>query len=156
MATTKTPSRPRKAAAAKPATPRKTAAEKASAPRKASAAKPSAPRKASGAKPSAPRKTPARKAPARSAVPARSAHSAGVAALGTLAAAVLGAVAFGAWRLLRRPSEGTEPTDLMGDSHPDGSERAIEAFRPDPTAPVPAAEREQFRPALAQLGNRVS
>lgn len=97
------------------------------------------------------RKAPARKAPARTkaAPPARTAHSASMTALGTLAAATLGAVAYGAWRLFRRPVEGTEPTDLMGAGHPDGSERAIEAFRPDPTAPVPAAERDQFRPALA-------
>jgi hypothetical protein len=72
-----------------------------------------------------------------------------MAALGTLVAAAAGAVAYGAWRLLRRPSEGVVPTDLMGSEHPDGSERAIPAFRPDPTAPVPASEREQFRPALA-------
>lgn len=29
-------------------------------------------------------------------------------------------------------------------------ERAPEAFRPDPTAPVPAGERDAFRPALAR------
>lgn len=122
------------------------------------------------------RKAPARKAPVKATAsapkakataktnartkaktpPVRTGHSASMAALGTLVAATLGAAAYGAWRLLRRPSEGTEPTDLMGDEHPDGSERAIDAFRPDPTAPVPASEREQFRPALAQLGNRVS
>jgi hypothetical protein len=47
-------------------------------------------------------------------------------------------------------SEGGEhvPTDLMGDTHPDGSERAVDAFRPDPTAPIPAGERDAFRPAL--------
>jgi len=96
---------------------------------------------------------PRAKAPAASKAPAnRTAHSAGVASLGALAVAVLGAAAFGAWRLLRRPAEGTAPTDLMGDTHPDGSERALDAFRPDPTAPVPASEREQFRPALATAG----
>ncbi|NYT42867.1 hypothetical protein HZY97_18990 [Sphingomonas sp. R-74633] len=115
------------------------------------------------AKPAAARKPAARKAPAKprakasaAPAPARTAHSASMASLGALAVAALGAVAFGAWRLLRRPAEGVEPTDLMGDEHPDGSERAIPAFRPDPTAPVPASEREQFRPALAQLGNTVS
>ncbi len=88
---------------------------------------------------------------AKSAAPApRSAHTAGVAAIGALAVTMLGAAAFGAWRLLRRPSEGIVPTDLLGEEHPDGSERAIDAFRPDPTAPVPASEREQFRPALAK------
>lgn len=100
------------------------------------------------------RKPAARKPRATAAKPAaptpRSAHTAGVAAIGALAVTMLGAAAFGAWRLLRRPSEGIVPTDLLGDEHPDGSERAIDAFRPDPTAPVPASEREQFRPALAK------
>ncbi|MDG2535377.1 hypothetical protein P6144_17080 [Sphingomonas sp. HITSZ_GF] len=121
--------------------------------------KPAAARKTPARKPAAtPRKAPAKaKAQAKaSPAPARTAHSASMAALGTLAAATLGALAYGAWRLLRRPSEGTAPTDLMGDEHPNGSDRAIDAFRPDPTAPVPASEREQFRPALAQLGNSVS
>lgn len=105
---------------------------------------------AAAAKPAA-RKPAARKASAKASpapVPVRTAHSASMAALGTLALATLGAAAFGAWRLLRRPNEGIVPSDLMGDEHPDGSERAIPAFRPDPTAPVPASEREQFRPAL--------
>jgi hypothetical protein len=61
----------------------------------------------------------------------------------------IGAIAFGLLRS-RKPSEpGTTPTDLMGDSHPDGSQRAIEQFRPDPTAPIPDSERDAFRPALA-------
>ena len=52
----------------------------------------------------------------------------------------------------RRDVAGTDtgehvPTDLMGDTHPDGSERAVDAFRPDPTAPVPEAMRESLRPA---------
>lgn len=119
-------------------------------PRKPSTGTP-AKRRTTAAKPVA--RKPRAKTPAASRAPAnRTAHSAGVASLGALAVAVLGAAAFGAWRLLRRPSEGTEPTDLMGDTHPDGSERALDAFRPDPTAPVPAAEREQFRPALATAG----
>ncbi len=100
------------------------------------------------------KKPTARKAKAPVAKPATpatgSAHTAGVAAIGALAVTMLGAAAFGAWRLLRRPSEGIVPTDLLGEEHPDGSERAIDAFRPDPTAPVPASEREQFRPALAK------
>lgn len=131
------------------ATPRKTPTRSAA---KGTTAKPAA------RKPAAPRTTAKPKAKkAVSAAPARrTGHSAGFASIGALAVAALGAVAFGAWRLLRRPSEGTEPTDLMGDEHPDGSARAIPAFRPDPTAPVSAAEREQFRPALAQVGNTVS
>lgn len=65
------------------------------------------------------------------------------------AAAAAGAAALAAWRVLaRRRGDGTVPTDLMGDAHPDGGTRAIEAFRPDPTAPVPASERDALRPAL--------
>lgn len=138
MATTRKPSSNSTPAKRTPAA-RKPAAAK----RGASAAKPAA-RKA---------KAPAAKAPAPA---ARSAHTAGIAAIGALAVTALGAVAFGAWRLLRRPGEGTVPTDLLGTGHPDGSERAIDAFRPDPTAPVPASEREQFRPALATAGMDVS
>jgi len=117
--------------------------------RKSSTGTTAAKRKPAARKPGAKAKAPT----AKQATPAnRTAHSAGVASLGAIAVAVLGAAAFGAWRLLRRPAEGTVPVDLMGDSHPDGSERAPEAFRPDPTAPVPASERAQFRPALATAG----
>lgn len=42
--------------------------------------------------------------------------------------------------------EGHVPTDLMADASPE-SERAIPAFRPDPTATPTAAEREALRPA---------
>jgi hypothetical protein len=41
------------------------------------------------------------------------------------------------------------PTDLMGDTHPGFEDRAVDAFRPDPTAPIPEGERDAFRPALA-------
>ena len=41
------------------------------------------------------------------------------------------------------------PTDLMGDTHPGFEDRAVDAFRPDPTAPIPDGERDAFRPALA-------
>ncbi|WP_375403673.1 hypothetical protein [uncultured Sphingomonas sp.] len=50
------------------------------------------------------------------------------------------------------------PTDLMGDAPPGAGERAIDAFRPDPTAPVPAEMRESLRPATGPAtgfaGNR--
>jgi hypothetical protein len=42
---------------------------------------------------------------------------------------------------------GHVPTDLMGDEHPGNDTRAIDAFRPDPTAPVPPEERDALRPA---------
>ena len=38
------------------------------------------------------------------------------------------------------------PTDLMADADP-GSSRAPDAFRPDPTAPVPDSMRDSLRPA---------
>jgi hypothetical protein len=71
--------------------------------------------------------------------------------------AIVGAVAAGVFALVRLgraaahapgPNEHV-PTDLTGDSHPDGSERAPVDFRPDPTAPVPPEARDAFRPALA-------
>ncbi len=39
------------------------------------------------------------------------------------------------------------PTDLMGDRHPGNDSRAVEAFRPDPTAVPTDAEKEALRPA---------
>ena len=35
----------------------------------------------------------------------------------------------------------------MGDQPPTANDRAIDAFRPDPTAPVPDEMRESLRPA---------
>jgi hypothetical protein len=76
-------------------------------------------------------------------------------ALGTLSAgAIVGAVAaaaFAVFKLGRRDRGSAEhvPTDLMGDTHPGPNDRAVDAFRPDPTAPIPEGERDAFRPALA-------
>lgn len=39
------------------------------------------------------------------------------------------------------------PTDLLGDRPPSADDRAVDAFRPDPTAPVPDAMRDSLRPA---------
>ncbi len=39
------------------------------------------------------------------------------------------------------------PTDLMGDTHPGNDTRAVDAFRPDPTAVPTEQEREALRPA---------
>lgn len=69
--------------------------------------------------------------------------------IGALAAALLGA------RKLGRVKPGDigdgehVPVDLMGDTHPGPNDRAVDAFRPDPTAPIPEGERDAFRPALA-------
>ena len=43
-------------------------------------------------------------------------------------------------------SAGHVPSDLLGDRHPDGSVRADDHFRPDPTAPISTADRESMRP----------
>jgi hypothetical protein len=67
----------------------------------------------------------------------------GVAAgLGAIAAIVFG------FRAATRRGGGAEHAapDLAADRTV-GSERAPDAFRPDPTAPVPASEREALRPA---------
>ena len=52
-------------------------------------------------------------------------------------------------RYLTRPGNAEHPApDLALDKpHNDGSQRAPEAFRPDPTAPVPESERDGLRPA---------
>lgn len=75
-------------------------------------------------------------------------------ALGTLSiGAVTGAIAAAAFGIVklgrRRGDAGHVPTDLMGDAHPGPEDRAIDAFRPDPTAAIPDNERDAFRPALA-------
>ncbi|WNO54633.1 hypothetical protein [Stakelama saccharophila] len=63
----------------------------------------------------------------------------------TVGAGAAGALAL--WRRARRPSEGHAAPDLAADAHPDGSERAPDAFRPDPDGPVAKADRESLRPA---------
>lgn len=89
-------------------------------------------------------------APARSAKP--SATTAAL-AVGALAAGVAGLVTLfrrgSLDALLGRGNAEHPAPDLEGDSHPDGSQRAPVDFRPDPTAPVPAGERDAMRPALA-------
>lgn len=68
-------------------------------------------------------------------------------AVGAVAGLVGAALRFGLFDRLFAPSEGHAAPDLAGDKHPDGSARAPYDFRPDPTAPVPASEREALRPA---------
>lgn len=67
----------------------------------------------------------------------------------------MGAVAVAAFGLVKLGKRGGGdaghvPTDLMGDAHPGPEDRAIDAFRPDPTAPIPDSERDAFRPALIE------
>lgn len=74
----------------------------------------------------------------------------GSVAKGTVSLGVLAAGIFGLTRLLRRAPDGAEhvPTDLLGEDRPSPEDRAPVAFRPDPTASIPASERDAFRPAL--------
>lgn len=73
----------------------------------------------------------------------------GVAAgLGVLAAGVATALRFGLFdRLLPAGNaEHAAPDLALGAPRPEAGDRAPVAFRPDPTAPVTAAERESLRP----------
>lgn len=150
--------------ATKAATAKAPAASKAAAPKAETAKAPAATRTRAAAKPPAAKPAAAKRKPATAkpaaAKPAASptvaeriqAAPAPVKAVGIagLVAAIGGAILGALSIFRRRPGEGTVPTDLMGTEHPDGSERAIDDFRPDPTAPVPASEREALRPAIAK------
>jgi hypothetical protein len=48
------------------------------------------------------------------------------------------------------------PSDLMGDRPVSTEDRAIDAFRPDPTAPVPEGMRESLRPATGPAPSMAS
>lgn len=69
----------------------------------------------------------------------------GLAVLGTIVGA--GAAAFAAFRMMKAPGEGHAAPDLAPDAEP--ADRAPQAFRPDPQAPVSTAEREALRPATS-------
>jgi hypothetical protein len=70
-------------------------------------------------------------------------------ALGAAAAVVGGALLYDvAARKTFRRQDGHKAPDLDEDKpHPGPDHRAPEAFRPDPTAPVPAFERDALAPA---------
>lgn len=70
-----------------------------------------------------------------------------VTAVGAVATAIGAALHFGLFDRLFPGGEGHAAPDLAPAAPPPGTDRAPEAFRPDPTAAVPAAEREAFRPA---------
>ncbi|WP_082449938.1 hypothetical protein [Sphingomonas sp. Leaf67] len=81
-------------------------------------------------------------------------RKAGVSTLRTVALGVAG-IAVGLFGVLlaRRkvPSEGHAAPDLALDKPRAASDRAPEAFRPDPTAPVSPSEREGLRPATGPV-----
>ncbi len=85
-------------------------------------------------------------------------RTAGVSTLRTVALAATG-VAVGLFGILlarRKPSEGHAAPDLaLGKARPGPTDRAPEAFRPDPTAPVTAADRESLRPATGPVPSMV-
>ncbi|MGN6277344.1 MAG: hypothetical protein ACTHM8_01305 [Sphingomonas sp.] len=69
-------------------------------------------------------------------------------AVGAVAGLVGAALRFGLLDRLFPHKEGHAAPDLAEDKpRPDGSARAPYDFRPDPTASVPADEREALRPA---------
>ena len=70
----------------------------------------------------------------------------GATLVGLAAAAVGAALRFGLLDRFFPANEGHEAPDLALDAAPAGTERAPEAFRPDPTAIPTAAERESLRP----------
>ena len=74
----------------------------------------------------------------------------GLAALGTLVGA--GAAVFAALKFRGPGNAEHKAPDLALDAErPGTSERAPDAFRPDPGAPVPASEREALRPVTTPV-----
>jgi hypothetical protein len=69
--------------------------------------------------------------------------TAGIAALG-LGAAFLGLFVR---RSRTNPAEHAAPDLALGKPRPGAADRAPDAFRPDPTAPVPDSMRDSLRPA---------
>ncbi len=79
-------------------------------------------------------------------------RTAGVSTLRTAALAVTGIAVglVGVFLARRRPggtAEHAAPDLALDKPHPGPNDRAPDAFRPDPTAAVPASEREGLRPA---------
>ena len=72
--------------------------------------------------------------------------------IGLAAAAVGAALRFGWLDRFFPAEEGHQALDLSLDAEPAGTERAPDAFRPDPTAIPTAAERESLRPATVDNG----
>jgi hypothetical protein len=68
-------------------------------------------------------------------------------AVGAIATGLASALHFGLFDRFFGSKEGHEAPDLTGDTRPSPEDRAPEAFRPDPTAPVSAADKEALRPA---------
>ncbi|WP_242116093.1 hypothetical protein [Sphingomonas lacusdianchii] len=87
-------------------------------------------------------------------------RKAGVSTLRTVALGAAG-IAVGLFGVLlarrKTPGEGHAAPDLALDKpHPTATDRAPDAFRPDPTAAVPASEREALRPATGPVPSMVA
>ena len=67
-------------------------------------------------------------------------------AVGAVATALASALHFGLFDRMFARRDGHPAPDLERDTHPGPDDRAVDAFRPDPTAPVPPSEREALRP----------
>jgi hypothetical protein len=92
------------------------------------------------------RHAPARRTPAHDHA-TRNRTIVAVTALGAVAAGIGAAIGMGLFdRFFAGDAEHAAP-DLAADAPTPGTNRAPDAFRPDPTAPVPASEREALRPA---------
>lgn len=72
--------------------------------------------------------------------------AAGIAGVAAVAGAAIYALFGPPFRATESDGEHAAP-DLAPDAPTPGTDRAPDAFRPDPTAPVPASEREALRPA---------
>ena len=127
--------------------------------RKAPAAKAAAPKAPATAKTAA-KPAPARKPAARTAKPAPKPAKRRV---GLISAITLGVVAAGsavayAFRRYLVPgnAEHAAPDLALDAPRPDEFHRAPDAFRPDPTAAVPASERDGLRPATGPLPSLVT
>lgn len=138
------------AAAKKPAAkspPRKPAA------RKPAAAKAVAPKAAKAAAPKAATPKVAKPKAATPRAKAPQARTSSKPRVGLISAITVGVIAAGSaialfGRRLFTPGNAEHAApDLALDAPRPGTDRAPDAFRPDPTAPVPAAEREALRPA---------
>ncbi len=68
-------------------------------------------------------------------------------AIGAIATGLASALHFGLFDRFMREKDGHAAPDLEGGSRPTPEDRAPEHFRPDPTAPVSAADRDALRPA---------